>query len=117
MVRPDPTTVKPLLDSSHALALLLPQNPKLDAVSSALSLKLVLEQMGKSALVVCQDAMTVEFNRLVGIDTVTHSFGGRNLVISFPGQTEAVDKVSYAVEQGELQLVITPKSGTSGIDP
>jgi nicotinic acid mononucleotide adenylyltransferase len=60
--------------------------------------------------------MTVEFNRLVGVDSVTTSFGSRNFIISFPGQTEVVDKVTYNVEAGELQLVITPKLGTAGID-
>lgn len=92
------------------LAILLSQNPTFDAVAAALSLRLSLEKANRKTSVACADPMTVEFHRLVGANSVSTDFGSRNLVISFPGQTEAVDKVSYNVEAGELQLVITPKA-------
>lgn len=101
---------------AKVVAIFLPKNPSYDAVASALALKLSLEQSGKSATVTCPDPMTVEFNRLVGVDSITSNFASRNLIITFPGQTEIVDKVSYNVDNGELQLIITPKSNTSGID-
>ncbi len=113
----DTNQFKSLLDSAHSLAILLPKNPELDAVAAALSLKLSLDQFGKPTSVVCADPMTVEFHRLVGADTVISNFGSRNLVITFPGQTEIVDKVSYHLDdRGELNLVITPKPNTPGID-
>ncbi len=113
----DTNQFKGLLDSAHSVVILLPKNPELDAVAAALSLKLSLDQFGKSASVSCADPMTVEFHRLVGADTVISNFGSRNLVITFPGQTEIVDKVSYHLDdRGELNLVITPKPNTPGID-
>ncbi len=113
----DTNQFKSLLDSAHSVAILLPKNPELDAVAAALSLKLSLDQFGKPALVTCPDSMTVEFHRLVGADTVISNFGSRNLVITFPGQTEIVDKVSYHIDdRGELNLVVTPKPNTPGID-
>ena len=113
----DTNQFKGLLDSAHSVAILLPKNPEIDAVAAALSLKLSLDQFGKSAYVSCADPMTVEFHRLVGADTVISNFGSRNLVITFPGQTEIVDKVSYHLDdRGELNLVITPKPNTPGID-
>lgn len=116
MARLDASQFKSLLDSAHQIAILLPKTPKFDAVAAALGLKLSLEQAGKPAQVICPDSMTVGFHRLVGADTVTTSAGSKNLVITFPGQTENVDKVSYNVENGVLQLVITPKNGAVGLD-
>jgi hypothetical protein len=106
-----------LLDSARSVAILLPRNPSIDGAAAALALKLSLEQSGKTVFIAAPDPVTVEFNRLVGVNTITQDFGKRDLVISFPGQTEMVDKVSYNVDRGELQLVVTPKAGTPGLDP
>ena len=116
MSHPDITPLTTLVTSSQSLALLLPQNPAFDAVSCALSLKLCLEQSGKQVLVACPDPITVEFNRLVGIDSVTSVFSGRNLIISFPTQTEHVDKINYQIEAGVLRLVVSPKPDAPAID-
>lgn len=116
MAQSDFSEIKGLLDSAHQVALLLPKDPKFDVVAAALALKLSLDQSGRSAVVVSPDPVTVEYHRLVGADAVVHAFGGRNLVITFPGQTEIVDKVSYNVENNILQLVITPKANTAGLD-
>lgn len=101
---------KALEQPGFQMAILLSQNPSFDAVAAALGLRLSLEKANRKTSVACADPMTVEFHRLVGANSVSTDFGSRNLVISFPGQTEAVDKVSYNVEAGELQLVITPKA-------
>lgn len=116
MARPDTFQFKSLLDSARSVSIFLPQDPTLDAAAAALSLKISLETAGKSVVILCPSEITVGFNRLVGIDTVTSSFGSRNLVISFPGQTEIVDKVSYNLEKGELQLVISPKNNAPDLD-
>ncbi len=116
MAKPNFDDLKNQLESATTVVVLLPQNPKIDAVAAALSLKLSLEQIHKTVQVSCPDPMTVEFHRLVGVDTISTNIGSRNLIITFPGQTEAVDKVSYNIENGVLQLVITPKSGTAGLD-
>lgn len=113
----DTNQFKGLLDSARSVAILLPKSPSYDVVAAALSLKLSLDQFGKPSSVSCPDALTVEFHRLVGADTVISNFGSRNLVITFPGQTEIVDKVSYHLDdRGELNLVITPKPNTPGLD-
>lgn len=94
-----------------SLTLTLPANPSFDFVASALALKLSLELANKTVHLVCPDAMTVDFNRLIGVNTITNVIPSKNLVISFPGQTNLVEKVSYNVENDELQLVIVPKDG------
>ena len=114
MSRPDSAPFKTFLDSSVNITLLLSPAPSLDTVATALSLKLSLDQAGKSASVVCPDPMTVEFNRLVGVETVSAIGSSRNLVIAFPGQTENVDKVTYNLDdKGDLNLVISPKPNMS----
>ena len=117
MARPDTKQFKNLLDSAHSVAILLPSHPGFDAVAAALSLKLSLDSSGKPTTVACSDPVTVEFHRLVAADSIVSNFGSKNLVITFPGQTEIVDKISYSLDDhGELNLVITPKADTPGID-
>lgn len=116
MAQSDFSDLKGQLDSARQVAILLPKNPSSDSVAASLALKLCLEPSGKSVSVACPDPITVEFHRLVGADAIINNFGSRNLVITFPDQTEAVDKVSYNVENNVLQLVITPKANTPGLD-
>ena len=97
---------------SNSISLVLPTNPSFDIVASALSLKLSLEQQNKKVDITCPDEITVDFNRLVGVNTITKATPSKNLIISFPGQTNLVEKVSYSVENDELQLVIVPKTGS-----
>lgn len=116
MARPDVSQLRPLLDPARHVAVLLPSNPQYDTVASALALKVALSATSKDLLTCCATPVTVEFNRLVGIDTVSTTLGSKNLIIGFADQTELVDKVSYNLEKGELQLVITPKSSTTELD-
>jgi len=116
MARPDVSSIRSLLSSSQSVALLLPAHPSYDAVSAILALKLSFDAVGKSTLVACPDPIIVEFNRLIGIDTVTSMFGGRDLIIAFPEQTEHVDKVTYNIEAGELRLVVPPKQSAPTLD-
>ena len=116
MARPDLSQLKALLESARLVSVLLPQNPSYDSVASGLALKLSLESLDKSVAAACPDSMTVEFNRLVGVDTITTSITNRDLLITFADQTEHVDKVSYNLEGGQLQLVVTSKPGSPHLD-
>lgn len=116
MAKPDPNHLKAHLDPAKSVVVLLPQNPNFDAVAAALSLKLTLEAKQKQVTVVTPTPMTVEFNRLVGVDTIATSFGSPNLVISFHEQSDLVDTVSYDLDKGNLRLIITPKKGVTNLD-
>ena len=116
MAIPDTTSVRSFVDSARHISILLSQKPDFDSVAAGLGLKLSLVSAGKSARVVCPAQMVVEFNRLVGVESVTSDFGNRNLIICFPGQTEHVDQVNYNLEKGELQLVISPKPEAPNLD-
>lgn len=116
MARPDPTKFRSLLEPARQVVILLPQNPHYDVVAAGLALKLAIDSPDKTITIACADPMTVEFNRLVGVDTVTSTFGTGNFIIAFADQTEVVDKVSYNLDKGELQLVITPKKDAPPLD-
>lgn len=116
MAKPDVSLLRSLLASAQHVSILLPQRAGFDIVSASLGLKVSLESSGKQTRVVSPDPVLVEFNRLVGVDTIVDTFGSRNLIITFPDQTEHVDKVSYNLEKGELQLVITPKPEAPELD-
>ena len=55
--------------------------------------------------------MTVEFNRLVGVDSVTDNPGNKNLIIEFDKEASpGVDRVTW--ESGDnLKLIVIPKPG------
>lgn len=98
------------LESAKSVLVLLPQNPDIDAAASALSLKLALG-VGREVSVACASPMTVEFNRLVGVDAVTDNPGNKNLVIEFnKDASPGVDRVTW--ESGDtLKLIVIPKPG------
>ncbi len=109
-------TVQELLRAPAAMILLPPQ-PSLAIVGSALGIALSLEKLGKTIEVVCPTPMLVEANRLVGVERIQSKVSNRNLVISFDYVKDAIDKVSYNVEGGKFNLVVSPKPGVQPLDP
>lgn len=54
--------------------------------------------------------MTVEFNRLVGVDKISKDLGSKNLILRFKDYyADNIERVSYDVENGEVKLTIVPK--------
>lgn len=109
----DFTPVKKALATARSVPVILPQQPNKDKVAAALGLFLSLNKMGKEALVVCAEKMTVELSWLVGIDKIGQKMAGENLLISFDYIEDSIEKVSYNIEEGRFNLVIQPKEGGS----
>ncbi|MFC1790138.1 bifunctional oligoribonuclease/PAP phosphatase NrnA [Patescibacteria group bacterium] len=101
------------LSSSAKITFFVPQNPSFDKMAAALSLYLCFKKQGKEVGIVCSSAMTVAFSRLVGVNKVKTQIGGRNLVVSFQYLEDAIDKVSYKIENEKFNLVIQPKPGAA----
>lgn len=99
--------------SAKAVLVLIPQNPTLDEVAAALALYLsVKSEEGKNVAVTSSSPMTVEFNRLVGVNKVVSESGNKNLVIKFLDyEAKAIEKVSYDIDNGQFKLTVVPKSG------
>lgn len=104
------------VSASQKIVLALPSNPTFDQVASALGLSLSLSETGKQTEVVCPTPMTVEFNRLVGVDRVIGKTKGRDLVISLNYSPEQVEKVSYNDDSGRPNIVIQPKTSAPALN-
>lgn len=97
--------------------ILLPINPTFDKVAAGLALFLSLKKEKKEVTIACPTQMLAGFNHLIGIDKVLNKIGNRNLIISFDYVKDAIEKVSYNVEDNQLNLVIEPKEDAPTLDP
>lgn len=104
------------LKDANSVVILLPKSPSFSDVASALSLYLALQGAQKDVEIACPSDMLVEANRLVGVQDVKTKLSGRNLVISFDYVKDAIEKVSYNVENGKFNLVVVPKPGHAPLD-
>lgn len=112
-----PISDSPLeLTDAHSVVVLLPKNPSFACVASGLALYLSLEKAGKNVEIACPSQMLVEVNRLVGVQKIQTKLSGRNLVISFDYVKDAIEKVSYNVENGKFNLVVVPKPDHAALD-
>lgn len=108
--------IKDLILKHQDVAVFVKSNPSLDEMAAGLGLYLVLKQMGKNALIACPTDPVVAVSSLVGIDKVqkqVSSGEGGDLTVSFPYKEGEIDKVSYTLENGQLNIVV--KAGEKGL--
>lgn len=56
--------------------------------------------------------MTVEFNRLVGVNKISQELGNKNLIIKFADyKANDIERVSYDIENRQFRLTVIPKPG------
>ncbi|MBU2052100.1 hypothetical protein KKH13_02745 [Patescibacteria group bacterium] len=110
--------VKQALATAKQVLVLLPQNPNVDAVSAALALYLALTKKGLSTTIGCSTQMTVQFNRLFGVDKIKPRIGNQNLVISFNYPEDSLEKVAYDKDPQSKKFNLTnePKAGMQPLD-
>ena len=105
-----------VLSRGQKLAVAVGKNPTVDEMGAALALYLSLQSMGKSVSVLSATEPIVEVSNLVGIDKVKTRFegDGADLVVSFPYKEGEIEKVSYTIENGFLNIVV--KAGEQGLN-
>ena len=104
---------KSLIESSKSVLILLPSRPYLDQVAAGLSLYLGLRGK-KEVQIACPTPMTVEFNRLIGVNKIAAELGNKNLVIRFSDyKANDIERVSYDIEDGQFRLSVIPKPGVA----
>src|SRR3989339_1122735 len=110
--------VKTALQTAKQVLVLLPQNPNIDSVAAALALYLALVKKGLSTTIGCSSQMTVQFNRLFGVDKIKPQIGNQNLVISFDYPEDSLEKVAYDKDPAnqKFRLTIEPKPGQTPPD-
>lgn len=114
MLTPDTIELlKNQVSNAESILVVFPAQVKFDQVASALSLFLGLEELKKNVTVASPAPVTVGLSSLVGIDRVSNQLGNKNLQVTFDYKEEAVDKVSYHIdeESRKFHLVIQPKKG------
>jgi phosphoesterase RecJ-like protein len=101
-----------LINKSVSPLILTHQRPDGDALGSLLALQMVLKKMSKQVSAICVDPVPQVFEFLPNSSEVTQEFSGtRDFVISVDAENIKPDKIYYKVENGKLNIVITPKSG------
>lgn len=87
--------------------------PDGDAVGSLLATRAVLAALGKDVTAVMTDPVPEMYSFLPGLDTLAGELTGfRDFVVTFDTSQTPVDKLKYNQEDGKLNIIVTPKSGT-----
>lgn len=113
--------IKDLLADDQGVGIVVGKNQSLDSMGAALALYLGLQSIGKKVTVASPVEPLVEVSSLVGIQKVGSDLGGDggDLVVSFPyrekqndrGEMESeIQKVSYTLENGYLNIVVKASS-------
>ena len=111
----DNQTLQKLRDAitkSNTIGIAVGPNPNLDQMAAALSLSMLLKEANKTAVVASPTDPIVEISNLVGIDKVQKNLGGGgggsagDLIVSFPYLEGEIEKVSYTLENGFLNIIV-----------
>lgn len=83
-----------------------------DSVGSSLALMSALRKLGKKVTVVCSDKMPDALKFLPMVDQIENDLPkSKDFVISLDTHNADVDHMKYEVEQGKINIIITPKNG------
>lgn len=104
-----------LLSEYSSGVICLPQNPTEDAVASACALYMGLTKLGKNVSIACSTPIT---SQAVGAEKISTELAtaGDSLVMSFPYEDGAIDKVDYYIQNDRFNIVVTPRPGHEKID-
>src|SRR4030067_2303347 len=107
--------LKEAIDKAKNIAIVVGKEPSLYEMGASLSLYLSVSGMGKQATIAATDEPIVELSSLVGINKVKTSLApdSGDLTVSFPYKEGEIDKVSYTLENGYLNIVV--KAGEEGL--
>lgn len=110
--------LKDLILKNQEIAVVVKKDPTLDDMAAGLGLFLTIKQMGKNVTIACPTDPLVGISNLVGIDKVQKIIGGGDggsgdLTVSFPYREGEIEKVSYTLDNGLLNIVV--KAGEKGL--
>ena len=100
--------IRDLLAKNDNIGIIVGQNPSIDKMAAALSLYLLLKESRKKVSIACPTQPIVEISNLVGIDKVKPKLETQegDLVVSFPYVEGEIEKVSYTLENGSLNIIV-----------
>lgn len=103
--------LKDLIAQNNSIGILVGRNQSMDQMAAALGLYLTLKSLGKTVSVASPSNPLVEISSLVGIDKVKKALEGGeggDLIVSFPYKEGEIEKVSYTLEGGYLNIIVKP---------
>ncbi len=108
--------IKDFIGKNNRIGIAVGKNPAVDEMGGAAALYLSLSSSGKDVTIVCPTEALVEHSHLVGIDKVKSSFegGAGDMVVSFPYKEGEIEKISYTLEDGFLNIIV--KAGEEGLN-
>ncbi|PIR58615.1 MAG: hypothetical protein COU69_04645 [Candidatus Pacebacteria bacterium CG10_big_fil_rev_8_21_14_0_10_56_10] len=120
MLNPDTVAqlAKQMADAGTVMVVLR-SRPSLDQTAAATALRLSLTASDRQADLVAPEPLVSETaDDLIGIDQVKTELGNKHLSISFEYDEQAVDKVSYHIDEDEQRfyLLIKPRRGHRPLD-
>lgn len=107
--------IKDFLSKNQKIEIAVGKNPGIDEMAGALAFYLSLLREGKNVTIACPTEPLVEHSSLVGIDKVKTNFedGAGDMTVSFPYREGEIEKISYTLEEGFLDIVV--KSAEEGL--
>jgi hypothetical protein len=101
-----------LIAGSRSILILLPTRPFFDQVAAGLALYLSVRDK-KETTIYSPEKLTVEFNRLIGVNKIVNEIGNKNLVIRFSDyEADGIERVSWDIEGDSFRLSVIPKPQT-----
>lgn len=107
--------LKELISGNDNIGIAVGRDPGIDEMGAALALYLALSQAGKKVTIASPAEPLVEVSSLVGIDKVKKGFDADqgDLAVSFPYKEGEIEKISYTLENGKLNILV--KAGSQGL--
>lgn len=103
------SAITPLLAEAKTALVVVP-TISVDSVGAALALALGLKKKGIDARVYSPQKTDANYSKLSGLELITDTFTGGDLVITLSYPLDQIDQVSYNDDGGKLNLVVKTKS-------
>lgn len=103
---------KQIVANAKSILIFLPTKPFFDQVAAALALFLALREE-KDTQIVSASPMTVDFNRIIGVNKITQEAGSKNLIIKFlEYNPKDIERVKFDLEDDKMvYLSVIPLPG------
>lgn len=106
--------LKTKIAQAKSVLVLLPPQPDADQIRAGLSIHAALKNATKNVVIGCSSKV----DSIPGSELIETTVGKQNLIISFPYKEEAVEHVSYDIDEAtnRFNLVIRPKENAQPLD-
>jgi nanoRNase/pAp phosphatase (c-di-AMP/oligoRNAs hydrolase) len=107
MDMPIPQKIKELLSQNQRIGVVVGDSSNVDHVAAALGFYLSLKQLGKHAIIASPTTLQIS-TPLIGMEQIKDRLATENgdLTVSFPYKEGEIEKVSYTLDNGYLNIVV-----------